>query len=122
MVHHNNNDENDDGDERDEEELEEADTTHIQCDAPGCGRWYSGGDDDNDDDDDDDDDGPLPLPPGELASLYEVWHCPSCAPYLGPGTLRRCRQLRLPACVSAKIKSSSSLSSSSSSSSSLSLL
>ena len=102
MLHHNNDDKNGEGDERDErkeEELEEADTTHIQCDAPGCGRWYSGGDNDDDDDYDDDNDGngPLPLPPGELAFLYEVWHCPLCAPYLGPGTLHRRRQLRRPA-------------------------
>jgi hypothetical protein len=52
-----------DGDDDDDEV-----TTSIQCDAPGCGKWYDAMDLDP----------PLALDVNEIASQYDVWHCDEC--------------------------------------------
>mmetsp|Transcript_9987 Transcript_9987/g.18191 ORF Transcript_9987/g.18191 Transcript_9987/m.18191 type:complete len:549 (+) Transcript_9987:273-1919(+) len=47
----------------------------IQCDAPGCGKWFDA----------------IDLTPplsSQTASQYETWHCEHCIPYHGPSCLR----------------------------------
>lgn len=63
----------------DEDEL----TTSIQCDAPGCGKWY-----DADDIDD------LALDIHQIVSQYEVWHCEHC----------KCRRLCELSCVMHRLR------------------
>eukprot|EP00571_Detonula_confervacea_P002375 CAMPEP_0172313814 /NCGR_PEP_ID=MMETSP1058-20130122/21029_1 /TAXON_ID=83371 /ORGANISM="Detonula confervacea, Strain CCMP 353" /LENGTH=544 /DNA_ID=CAMNT_0013027527 /DNA_START=10 /DNA_END=1644 /DNA_ORIENTATION=- len=50
----------------------------IQCDAPGCGKWFDAIELDP------------PLDPN-TASQYEIWHCEHCIPYHGPSQHRRRR-------------------------------
>mmetsp|Transcript_37093 Transcript_37093/g.66821 ORF Transcript_37093/g.66821 Transcript_37093/m.66821 type:complete len:549 (-) Transcript_37093:289-1935(-) len=57
---------------------DEDDEFMIQCDAPGCGKWY------------DVIDLNPPLDP-ITASQYEIWHCEHCIPYHGPSQHRRRR-------------------------------
>lgn len=50
----------------------------IQCDAPGCGKWFDAID--------------LDPPLDEsTASQYEIWHCEHCIPYHGPSQHHRRR-------------------------------
>jgi len=62
----------------DDEDSSDDDEFMIQCDAPGCGKWYDAIDLNP------------PLDP-ITASQYEIWHCDHCTPYHGPSQHRRRR-------------------------------